>query len=201
MIRDILVLGTVWGGVACWFAHVGFLLLARGPHHDRVSWPDSVDSIWRFRSGIIGLIGAGLVVTHILASYAYEYGWNHAAAVAATAEQSRRVTGVAAGWGVYVNFAFVGVWCVVSGWLVRAGAQSDRPGETLIRPGDAFENNGLRRRFLGVYLGFSVLIVFSATVVFESGGIRWVGLAGFAGLAVIAFRTHRRDQANRSSGG
>jgi len=41
---------------------------------------------------------------------------------------------------------------------------------------------------------FFFLIVFNATVVFESGAVRWLGLALCVGLAGLWWSTRKRDQ-------
>ncbi|SRR6056297_1326020 len=110
-------------------------------------------------------VGAALLSIHIMASYAFVYHWNHHAALAATAEDSFRVTGVRASWGVYVNFAFAAIWLCYSLACLT----------------------GKRRRGWfdsAIYL-FLACIVACATILFEVGAVRWTAtIAAFILLAL-----------------
>jgi hypothetical protein len=55
-------------------------------------------------------VGGLLCAIHVAIAMSVTYGWNHDAAVAATARQTMAVYGLDWGGGVYVNYAFVGVW-------------------------------------------------------------------------------------------
>lgn len=150
--RDLLVLGCVWLSVSAWFA--GAIARDADPagHTERL-----YRTFWLF--------GAILILVHIVASYGFVHGWSHAAALAATADESFEVTGVRASWGVYVNFAFATVWLGYSIAMVRAG--------------------GRIARWDAAVFVFTALIVASATVVFERGVIRWAATAGFVAIAVL----------------
>lgn len=108
------------------------------------------------------LIGAIFMIVHILGSYGVVHQWSHAAAIEATRVDSLRTTGIEAGWGVYVNLVFTTVWMAFS--LVKL--MRCKVGEFVER----------------LVIGFGGLLVFSATVVFETGWIRWTSLLGFAVL-------------------
>lgn len=60
--------------------------------------------------------GAALLATHIVLALVVHHQGSHAAAVAATAEQTRAVYGVAWGGGVYVNYAFMALWLAEVIW-------------------------------------------------------------------------------------
>ncbi len=105
-----------------------------------------------------------MIALHILASYGLANSWSHAAAIEATADESERVTGIRAGWGVYVNFVFATVW------MGYSAAMTTR-----------------KRRWPAVdqaVFWFTAAIVFSATIVFEAGAVRWLSIAGFTGLII-----------------
>ena len=53
-------------------------------------------------------------VAHVAAAFHFEHHWNHSEAVRHTAEASLRVTGVAAGFGIYFNHLFTLVWLYVA---------------------------------------------------------------------------------------
>lgn len=148
-----LVYGTVWIAVAGWFAGSIARELAR-----------STESESLFRTyRRCWLAAAVMLCVHIAASYGFVHHWSHAAALKATAQESLAVTGVAAAWGVYVNFVFAAVWLGYSAAMFRVG----RP---IVRV-DSF------------VFGFTAMIVASATVLFESGIVRYLAAIGFLLLA------------------
>lgn len=156
MLKDVLVNVSVWLALAGWFAGS----MARTLHHRLPN--TAAEAVYR----IAWLFGSILIVIHILASYGLVHGWSHAAAVQATALESEQVTGIRAGWGVYVNFLFAFVWFCYSLAMVMR-----------------------RRRWPGVdsaVFWFTLLIVFSATIVFETGVVRLLSMAGFTCLAIIS---------------
>jgi hypothetical protein len=103
------------------------------------------------------LVHLGMALHHV-------DGWSHAAAV----ERTRQRTGF--GEGVYVSHLFTLVWTadVVFWWLAprRYAARSPRIDLALH--------------------AFMLFMTFNAMVVFESGFIRWAGLALFIWLAGVA---------------
>jgi len=116
------------------------------------------------------LWAAGLVLAtlHVLSAFHFVHGWSHAAALADTARQTREQSGWAVGAGVYFNYAFIAVWGADAAWW-------------WLRP------DRYARRSTGwsvVIGGYLLFIALSATVVFESGPIRWFGLAA-AGIALL----------------
>lgn len=127
------------------------------------------------------LAGAILMVVHIIASYGVVHGWSHAAAIEATRLESFKVTGINAGWGVYVNFAFAVSWLGYS----------------------IFELMGKRLRLsLEVaLLTFQILIIFSATIVFETGLIRWLAVVAFLGVTIQWLYVRSNSIQKRSSDG
>lgn len=162
MLQDASVYVPVWLAVAGWF----FGSVCRVV--DRRTAGDTTEALYR----VAWLLGAAMIVLHIIASYGITYKWSHAAAVRATAEESERVTGIRAGWGVYVNFAFAAIWLAYSIAMVRARRRLPRLDPAVF--------------------GFTAVIVFSATVVFETGAVRWLAIGGFALLIVVG----RRDRAD-----
>jgi len=109
-----------------------------------------------------------LLLLHFAAAFGEFHHWSHAHAYADTAMKTERVTGLAWGGGIYFNYAMLLLWGadVACWWLAP---QTVRP----------------RPRLLTVGLhAFLYFMVFNATVVFESGPIRWAGLA--ASMALLA---------------
>ncbi|WP_145384381.1 hypothetical protein [Stieleria neptunia] len=118
--------------------------------------------------GWLWLVGSLLLCIHIAASYGFVHQWSHRDAIEVTARESFRVTGIRAGWGVYVNFLFAMSWLCYSIALVTTGRREKVIDRTLYV-------------FLATILG-------CATVVFEAGVIRYIALAAFIALVVLHVR-------------
>lgn len=107
---------------------------------------------WAFVTGL------ALAVIHTLLAFDLVHGWVHDDAVRSTATQTEAVFGVAAGWGVYVNYVFLTVW-LGDAWAWRAAGRDARP-----------------RAITWALRAFYVLIIFNGAVVFASGARRILGL-------------------------
>jgi len=113
-------------------------------------------------------------LVHLAMAFHFYHGWSHARAF----ERTRQVSGY--GEGVYVSYLFTFAWtCDALWWWLRARSYASRP------------------RWMDAALhAFMLFIVFNGTVVYESGPIRWAGLAGFAVLAGAWWS--RRDGESRA---
>jgi len=60
------------------------------------------------------LIGLAAYVAHVLLAFATYYEWSWAIAWKATADDAERLTGVRAGWGLWLNIVFGLVWAVLA---------------------------------------------------------------------------------------
>src|SRR5205823_583419 len=100
-------------------------------------------------------------VVHVVLAFHYFHGWSHAHAV----EHVRSASGV--GEGIYASHLFGLLWTAdVAWWWLWPDSRARRP------------------RRLDVFLhGFMLFMVFNATVVFEAGLGRWLGVALFVVLA------------------
>ncbi len=114
------------------------------------------------------LLGSLAMWLHILGSYAIAYHWSHTEALLATAEESERVTGIRAAWGVYVNFCFASAWTLYSIRLTSGGTWN--------------------RVIDWLIYAFTTGIVLMATVVFETGVVRVASSLGFAILGLLMLR-------------
>lgn len=102
-------------------------------------------------------------LVHLGMAFHYAHHWSHTEAMAHT----RAVSGV--GEGVYVSYLFTWVWTAdVAWWWLRPARYAARS-----------------RRVDGLLHGFMAFVIFNATVVYETGPIRWAGCALFAELAVL----------------
>jgi hypothetical protein len=92
-----------------WISLSLFALAELARDRTSASWPRAVSAA-----------GLALMIVHILIAMDIRHGWRHDAAVAATAQQTERIYGVAWGWGIYVNYLFVVIWgLAVPGFWVR----------------------------------------------------------------------------------
>ena len=122
---------------------------------------------------LLWLAGAGLLLVHLLAAFHFKHEWSHAAAYADTARQTREATGLDWGGGVYLNYLLVLVWL------------ADALGR--LRTNPVAPSHALRRALTGFY----AFMWFNAAVVFVRGPMRWVGVAAFGLIAVLAWRKFR----------
>src|SRR4051812_28351835 len=93
-------------------------------------------------------------LVHLAMAFHHYHGWSHARAV----EHVRAVSGV--GEGIYVSHLFTLLWTLDVAWWWR------NPASYGARPG--WVDRGLH--------GFLLFMIFNATVVYETGFIRWAGL-------------------------
>ena len=110
-----------------------------------------------------------LYVTHVIAAFHFDHGWSHAAALEHTAGETERVLGFHSGLGLYVNYLFTTAWLGDIAWRWASPAKRTR---------------SLYPLFHGAFL----FIVFNASVVFESGLVRWLGAFGCFAVIVAYWR-------------
>jgi hypothetical protein len=127
------------------------------------SWPREVSAA-----------GLALMIVHILIAMGVRHGWQHAAAVAATAQQTNQVYGVEWGWGIYVNYLFVVTW----GMAVPGFRGSGVPG---------FGVPEVPRFWVRTARVFFLVVIANATIVFAVGWRRVLGVA-IVGVLLYAWR-------------
>ncbi len=123
-------------------------------------------------------LGLGAFVIHVLAAFHYYYAWSHAVGLRETARQTRELTGMNSGSGLYLNYVFLAVWVVdaLYWWWV----------------GD--EGYARRARWIPVSLhAFFVFMIVNGAVIFASGPVRWLGALMVLGL-LGQWLTQRRGQ-------
>jgi hypothetical protein len=118
-------------------------------------------------------------LVHLTAAFHYYHHWSHADAV----ERTGKVSGF--GGGIFVSHLFTLLWTAdVAWWWLRPGGYAARSGA------------------VGTTLhGFMLFIVFNATMVYETGFIRWAGAAGLAVLGVLALLRLRSSAARQPQAG
>ena len=135
-----------------WVALVLFAAGESGRSFARPGTPPPAWAWWTFTAGL------ALAIVHTLISFHVVHAWDHGNAVRSTAAQTEAMFGIAAGWGVYVNYAFFAVW-LADAWWWRASPGAVRP--------------ALATWFLRA---FYLIVIFNAAVVFAAGVRRILGL-------------------------
>ncbi len=119
----------------------------------------------------LSVAGLTLFVAHVVLAFQVHYGWSHATALRETAAQTKALTGVGTGSGLYVNYLFGMAWLAEVCWWTRAETSY------LHRPG--WVDLTMRAFFL--------FMIVNGAVVFVDEPQRWLGLALVAVL-VYAWR-------------
>ena len=71
-------------------------------------------------------LGGLAFVLHVVLAFSIFYGWDWAVAWQQTAEQAEEFSGVRAGWGLWLNFAFGIAWVVLA-WRELRSTERGRP--------------------------------------------------------------------------
>ena len=137
---------TIWGALALFTAGEWGRALVR-PGSPPPSW-----AWWAFTSGLV------LAIVHTLIAFDIVHNWAHIDAVRSTALQTDAMYGIAAGWGVYVNYAFFAVWLADAWWWRTAPAQR-RPASVT-----------------WTLRAFYIIVILNAAVVFAAGARRLLGV-------------------------
>jgi hypothetical protein len=163
---------TIWAALLGYvIGATGIILLRRRPEiATRVRW------IWT--------IACLFFLCHVIAAFTYYHHWRHSLAYAETARQTAELVGWSLGEGVYVSYFFTIAWVAdVAWWWISA------------------ERYRRRSKRLSIALqGFFLFIVFNSTVVFETGLVRWFGLA-ITGWLILVFLFMRRQRPTNSGTG
>jgi hypothetical protein len=173
MISFLLIRLSIWLALAAWFA--GSLCRAMLPTVDAASQSTGHFATYQKCYAWLWLGSAAATWVHVVASYGLVHGWDHQAVLRQTAEESFQATGLRAGWGVYVNFAYASVLLAYSVLML-----------------------GYRRRVKildSTVFWFTAFIVFNAAIVFKSGPLRVLTSVGFVGLmALMCYRRFSRPE-------
>lgn len=114
---------------------------------------------------------AGLLyLAHVAAAFQFRHYWSHAAAVADTARQTRELTGIDWGGGVWFNYALAAIWIADLAW--RWTGAPARPWSACVQ-------------------AYFLFLAVNGAIVFAAGPVRWISLAALAALTVSAVRSKR----------
>ena len=130
--------------------------------------------------GSPGRSDAPLIWVHVALAFGVVHHWSHGEAYRFTAEQSRRLTGVNAGAGIYLNYLFMLVWAGDCAFWWMAGC-------------DAYRRR--RRPIAFAVHGFLLFIAINATVVFAAGATRFVAATVCAALLLLLARRRQISDA------
>lgn len=153
---------TVWAALLAWvIAEWRRTAPAASPTSGRWAWT----------------LGALNALVHAALAFHVHHAWSHDAAFADTARQTDAVTGLDWGGGLYVNYAFLGVWTAdVVWWWLAPSSYKSRP-----RPlGAAFR----------AFLWFMFV---NGAFVFARGPLRWVGAGAAVVVAAAWYRGRGRE--------
>jgi len=106
-------------------------------------------------------IGCVALLAHFICAFQFFHAWSHASAYDDTARQTAEVFGINWGGGIFINYAVAILWAGDVAWWWIAGLSS------------------YRRRpwfLILIWHSFLIFIIFNATVVFEDGLTRWIGI-------------------------
>jgi hypothetical protein len=113
-------------------------------------------------------LGCLAYLIHVASAFQFVHHWSHTAAWQHTADETRRISGIARGDGLWVNYLFTAIWLIDCWRLIRANRQQ--------RPTS-------RRLDVWVFWLF-LFMVFNATVVF--GPSHYLPIALVSGLVALA---------------
>ena len=159
--------GSVWLALLCYPAGPLGIACAAGARHHVAR--------------LLWTLGCAAILVHAASSFDVFYGWSHRVALEETARQVAEVTGRRVGAGIYLNYLFTLVWAADAAWWW-------------------LDANGYRRRsWIGVSLvhGFFLFMIFNATVIFEDGAVRVMGLVVTAAGATAGWKAVNRRRAQR----
>jgi hypothetical protein len=106
-------------------------------------------------------VGCAALLAHFICAFQFFHAWSQASAYADTARQTAEVFGINWGGGLFVNYAVAILWICDVVWWWRAGVSAYRRRPWVLTL---------------IWHGFLIFIIFNATVVFENGITRWIGL-------------------------
>jgi hypothetical protein len=154
---------TIWLSLAGYVVGLNALTVAKGRQQ------------WLNISRHALTLGCLLLIAHIALAFHYYHHWSHTAAWLETARQSKAVTNLNWGGGLYVNYLLAVLWLgdVLWSWVA--------PQHYQMRP----------RWITATWHGFVLFMIINATIVFGSRPARWLGIAILFEIALLWWTTAR----------
>ncbi len=141
---DVLLYTTIWLAVVAWAATEVLRRVGRARPAARLVWT----------------AGAALLAVHTAIAFHSRHAWSHDAAYASTSIQSEALTGVAAGWGLYLNYGFILLWLADAVWWWAAPAAYERRSRAADR----------------ALFAFFLFMMVNGAVVFAMSRMRWLSV-------------------------
>jgi len=129
---------------------------------------------------ILWSLGCIFALIHVFCAFQFVHYWDHQIAVKHTIIETQRVTGFRFEYGIYFNYLFLLVW-TIDCIKLRNAPPNKESGAT----------HSMWSRFVHIYM---LLIIISATIIFEDGPIRYVSLISLALLALLFYSSTRANQ-------
>ena len=122
------------------------------------------------------IAGCVMLWTHVVCAFQFYHHWSHATAYDQTARETLDQVGVNFGGGIWFNYLFIALWTADAAWWWGS------------------ESSYLRRpRWVSITLhAYLVFIVFNATVVFETGPVRWIAILATGVVMVLGAKQYRQ---------
>lgn len=150
---------------------VGVALIALSRKRPRLS----SSARWAWTLACVSLL------LHVIFAYHYYHQWSQDSAYSETARQTKEVVGLDWGGGLYFNYALIAGWVLDVAWWWR-GLDYHRNRPVLLTV---------------IWHGFLMFMIFNATVVFETGTLRIVGIIVFIVLCILLWHSGAsRTQSN-----
>ena len=155
---EFLTRATIWITIVTYAVGSGVFALAGTRSRSDSTAISRLDSVAR----VVWTIAVISLIAHFIFAFQFYHAWSHDSAYRDTARQTEEITGLNWGGGLYINYAFLAIWTADVAWWWLAGLSSyrARPWPLTI-----------------IWHGLLILIIFNASVVFENGIVRWLGLA------------------------
>ncbi len=157
--------GTIW-------LALGICILGAGSDRAGQRLPQ-----WRSAARWAWTAGCVAYLAHVISAFNYYHDWSHTTAYRETARRTAEIFGINWGGGLFVNYAFTAAWIADVIWRWRPESYQRRPWF-----------------FEAVWRGLFLIMVFSATVIFEVGLARWLGLMLCSAFAFLWWSSGPREE-------
>lgn len=162
---------TVWAALCGYAVGAAMQLVAREDRRHQAL------ARWAWTAGCCALL------LHLVCAFHFYHGWSQTSAYLETARQTRAVTGLGWGGGLFINYIFIAAWVAdVLLWWRSLEAYRQRPLPLVI-----------------AWHGLFLFMVFNATVVFKTGVMRWLGLLLCLGLSLLWWFSRAGRALNRTN--
>jgi hypothetical protein len=167
-VGDSLIRNTVRLSLAWYVAAVCLMLFLR-PADWAVATRRGSIARWCWTWGLVCFL------VHLVMAFHYFHHWSHAHAF----ERTRKVSGI--GEGIYISYLFTLLWGADVAWWWLAPARYAARSAWIDR----------------VLQAFMLFIVINGTIVFETGAIRWVAVAGLLLLSAVWLTSRQRQRSRQ----